>query len=179
MEINTILLGVLLVVASVVCGVAIWALLEGVKTARSARTLADDLDERVVPLLDKADITIDALNAELLRIDSIVSRIEEVTERVESTSRTVQGVANAPGEIVTDIAERVRRAWKRHGTEATASGEARRAEAGHATEQAAEASAEDDVQPFEPQVPPVWPTTERLVSPAPEFGPEAEDTTSV
>jgi hypothetical protein len=177
-EINTVLLGVLLVLAIALCSVAIWAVIEGVKTARSARTLADDLDDRMVPLLDKADITIDALNAELLRIDSIVSRIEEVTERVESTSRTVQGVANAPGEIVTDIADRVRRAWKRRGTEAAGSGEARRAEAEQAADQAADASSEDDAQPFEAQDPPAWPTAEQLVSPVPETGPEAEDTTS-
>ncbi|HEY5541116.1 MAG TPA: hypothetical protein VIL41_06660, partial [Coriobacteriia bacterium] len=109
MEINSILLGVLLVLASALCAVGMWALREGVRTARSARVLADDLDARSVPLLEKADITIDALNAELLRVDGIVSRIEEITDRVESTSRTVQGVANAPAEIVTDIADRVRR----------------------------------------------------------------------
>ncbi|MDR3686999.1 MAG: hypothetical protein P4L93_08605 [Coriobacteriia bacterium] len=174
MEINSILLGVLLVVACVACAVAIWALLEGAKTARSARTLADDLDTRLVPLLDKADVTIDALNAELLRIDNIVSRIEEVTERVESTSRTVQGVANAPGEIVTDIADRVRRAWKRRGAEATVAGEARRAEA------ASEGADVDEGEvPFEAQEPPAWPTAEERAEAATESGPQAEDTTSV
>ena len=127
MEINSILLGVLLVLASALCAVGIWALLEGVRTARSTRVLADDLDARIVPLLEKADITIDALNAELLRVDGIVSRIEEITDRVESTSRTVQGVANAPAEIVTDIADRVRRAWKRRQAEAAASSDARHA----------------------------------------------------
>ena len=112
-----ILLGVLLGAATALCCVAIWALTESVKTARSVRRLSDDLDVRLVPLLDKADVTIDALNAELLRIDGIVSRVEEITDRVESTSRTVQGVAAAPGEIVTDIADRVRRAWKRRQSE--------------------------------------------------------------
>jgi hypothetical protein len=115
-----ILLGVLLVTASVLCAVAIWALTESVKTARSVSRLADDLDVRAIPLLDKADVTIDAINAELLRMDAIVTRVEEITDRVDSTSRTVQGVANAPGEIVTDIAERVRRAWRRRQTESAA-----------------------------------------------------------
>jgi hypothetical protein len=117
---NTILLGVLLVVASVLCAVGIWAFVEAARSARSVRILSDDLDARVMPLLDKADITVDALNAELLRIDTIVSQIEEITDRVESTSRTVQGVANAPGEIVTDIADRVRHAWKRRQAESAA-----------------------------------------------------------
>jgi hypothetical protein len=43
--------------------------------------------------------------------------VEEITGRVESTSRTVQEVANAPAEIVNDIADRVRRAWKRRQAE--------------------------------------------------------------
>jgi uncharacterized protein Yka (UPF0111/DUF47 family) len=106
------LLALLLVLASALCGVAIWALVESVKTARSARRLADDLDSRLVPLLDKADITVDAMNAELLRIDQIVTRVEEVTDRVSDTSRVVQEVANAPAEMVNELADRVRRAWK-------------------------------------------------------------------
>jgi len=109
---TTTLLAVLLVVASAACGVGIWALIESVKTTRSIKVLADDLDARLVPLLDKADVTVDAMNAELLRIDQIVSRVEEVTDRVSDTSRAVQEVANAPAEIVNELAVRVRRAWK-------------------------------------------------------------------
>jgi hypothetical protein len=163
MEINSILLGVLLVLASTLCGVGIWALLEAVKSARSARTLTDDLDARVVPLLEKTDVTIDALNAELLRADTIISRIEEATDRFESTSRTVQDVANAPGEIVTDIADRVRRAWKRRQSEAAAASDARRAEA--------------DVDPVDqaPE-PPVWPTD--AAEPHPEATVDTPETTA-
>ena len=154
MEINSILLSVLLVLASALCAVGIWALLEGVKTARSARTLSDDLDARVVPLLEKADVTIDALNAELLRVDAIVSRIEEITDRMDSTSRTVQGVANAPGEIVNDIADRVRRAWKRRQTETAPADDARQADASEACEPA------DDEPNADYPDPPVWPAPE-------------------
>jgi uncharacterized protein YoxC len=111
-SVTTTLLAVLLVFASALCGVAIWALTEFVKTSRSAKQLADDLDTRLVPLLDKADVTVDAMNAELLRIDQIVTRVEEVTDRVSDTSRAVQEVANAPAEMVNDLADRVRRAWK-------------------------------------------------------------------
>jgi len=109
---TTVLLSVLIVIACVLCGVAIWALSEAVKTARSVRVLSDDLDARIVPLIDKLDVSVDAFNAELLRVDAIVTRFEEISDRVESTSKTVQDVANAPVEIVTDIADRVRRAWR-------------------------------------------------------------------
>lgn len=117
---NGILLTVLLVAASVLCLVGMWAVFEAGRASRSLRALADRLDSRLTPLLEKADVTIDALNAELLRVDAIVSRIEGITDRIESTSRTVQGVASAPAEIVTDIADRVRRAWKRHQAESAA-----------------------------------------------------------
>jgi len=109
---TSVLLSILIVVACALCGVAIWALFEAVKTARSVRVLSDDLDARIVPLIDKLDVSVDAFNAELLRVDAIVTRFEEISDRVESTSRTVQDVANAPVEIVTDIADRVRRAWR-------------------------------------------------------------------
>ena len=108
----SVLLCVLLVVASALCGVAIWALTQVVSTARSVRTLANDLDDRVVPLLGKAEVTVDALNAELLRIDGIVSRFEEISDRVGNTSRTVQEVATAPVEFAGEIADRVRQAWR-------------------------------------------------------------------
>lgn len=111
MDAAAILLIVLLVVATAACGFVIWALFELVKTLRSARSLAEDLDASLVPLLGKADVTVDAVNAELLRIDEIVTVVEEVTNRVSSTSRTVQEVANAPAEIVGEITGRVRKAW--------------------------------------------------------------------
>ncbi len=123
MNVTDALLIALLVVATALCGVGIWALVELVKTARSVRVLSDDLDLRVIPLLDKADVTVDAMNAELLRIDSIVTQVEEVTERFESTSRTISEVANAPAEIANDLADRVRRAWKTRKRAAASEGE--------------------------------------------------------
>ncbi len=103
---------VLLVLASAACGFVIWATLELVRTLRSTRVLVERVDLNLIPLLEKADVTIDAVNVELLRIDEIVTRVEEVTDRVSSTSRTVQEVANAPAEIVNDIADKVRRAFR-------------------------------------------------------------------
>lgn len=142
---NSILLGVLLALACGLCAVGIWALIEAARASRSARVLADDMDARMVPLLDKADVTVDALNAELLRIDSIVTTVEEITDRVDNTSRTVQDVANAPAEIVTDIADRVRRAWKNRQAQAAAnSAERAAAESTEAEAAWAEAAPEPD-----------------------------------
>lgn len=89
-----------------------FAIVEFIKTMRSARRLADDLDERVVPLLDKVDVTVDAVNAELLRIDGIVSKFEDVSDKVSSTTNAVSDVVNAPMDAVGHVSTRLRDVWK-------------------------------------------------------------------
>lgn len=124
----TVMLSVIAVAMVVVTVALVWGIIEMVKTARSMRVLADDLDTKLIPLVEKTDVTVDAMNVELLRVDAIITRVEEVTSRVESTSRVVHEAATVPGEIVNDIAERVRRAWKRRSAETPESAAARRHE---------------------------------------------------
>jgi hypothetical protein len=174
---TTVLLSVLIVVASALCGVAIWALVEAVKTARSVRTLTDDLDARMVPLIDKVDVSVDAFNAELLRVDAIVTRFEEISDRVESTSRTVQDVANAPVEIVTDIADRVRRAW-RHRKSAHPEGYGPSSEWAEAEPDASDAEDVGPEPPVAEDVTPESPVAEYIepeATAADETEPEAPD----
>ena len=64
------------------------------------------------PLIDKADVTVDAMNAELLRVDGIVTTIEEVSDRVGETTRTVHAVTNAPKEIANAMGPQLRAAWR-------------------------------------------------------------------
>lgn len=103
---------VVLVLSGVAAGTGIWAFVELAKSMRSVRRSSDDIRERIVPLLEKADVTVDAVNAELLRIDGIVTRFEEAGERVSSASGTIHDIVNAPTEIVSGVATRVRNAWK-------------------------------------------------------------------
>lgn len=103
---------VLLAAATAACVAVIWGVRELVATARSTRLLADDMRERLVPLLDKADVTVDAANAELLRIDGVLTQLEDATARVSNASNTISEIVQAPGEIVSGVAGRVRQAWK-------------------------------------------------------------------
>lgn len=105
---ESVLLTVLVVVAIAVCVAAIFALAVGVSTLRSARHLLDDLDSKLVPLIEKADITIDAVNAELLRVDGIVTRFEEVSEGVSSATSAVREAASLPADAVSALSSRVR-----------------------------------------------------------------------
>ncbi len=103
-------------VAIALAGVAIWAALEAGKAARSARRLAEDLDSRVVPLADKLDVTVDAFNAELLRVDLIVDQLEGAVDRLSGTAETVREVVDAPIHLVSEVAERFRHGFRRRGS---------------------------------------------------------------
>lgn len=116
------LLGVALVAATALCATGVWALIRIVHGIEPVTALAQHLDADLPPLIDKASVTIDALNAELLRIDMIVSRVEDVTDRVSSTSSTVSDIVNAPVGVVSDVADRVRKAWKSRRADKVAGG---------------------------------------------------------
>lgn len=106
---------ILIVAAIAACAAAVYALIEVAMTARSTRALADDGRVTLIPLIEKVDVTVDAINAELLRIDAIVTQFEEVSDRVNSTTHAVQDVVNAPLEAVTAVGTGVRgvvSAWR-------------------------------------------------------------------
>lgn len=104
---TSILLILLLVAAIAACVALVWLATEAVKTSRSLGKLSDDLDNRLVPLLDKADVTIDAVNMELLRIDGIVTTVEDATGRASDAAETVRDVVNAPVELVGELGVRL------------------------------------------------------------------------
>jgi hypothetical protein len=83
-----------------------------VLTARSIRDLSDAARTTLIPLAEKADVTVDALNAELLRMDGVITRFEDASERVVRTTGAINDIVNAPAGIVSDVADRVRKAWK-------------------------------------------------------------------
>lgn len=85
---------VLVLVAIGALGVLIWTLFQAVDTMSSVKRLADDTDREVMPVVAKADATLDALNAELARVEGIVDQVQEVTETVTETKRAAQDVAD-------------------------------------------------------------------------------------
>ncbi len=103
---------VLLISAIALCATGIWALIQVGIASKSVQVLSEDLQERLVPLVDKADVTVDAMNAELLRVDMIVTQIEDVSDRVSSASNAVATMVNAPVGAVNELSLRVRNAVK-------------------------------------------------------------------
>lgn len=116
METSSILQVILLVAAIAVCAMAVFALWVAIGTLRSLHRSSEEVRERLVPLLDKADVTLDAINAELLRIDGVVTQFEDVTERVSSTTTAVHDAVNAPMEALSAVGSGLRGAfstWRR------------------------------------------------------------------
>ncbi|MBK5210786.1 MAG: hypothetical protein JJE36_00435 [Coriobacteriia bacterium] len=115
----TILLGIFIVLA-------IAALIYVIKVLSHVTVLVDSLNETSVeatkaivelrdasvPIIKKTDITMDAVNAELMRIDGIISSFEETSERVSSVGETISGIVNAPTEIVTGLTDRFIHSWR-------------------------------------------------------------------
>jgi hypothetical protein len=90
---------VLLVLLIVLAGAGIVAAVALVRTLGDTRALVAELRERLVPLIDKADVTLDAVNAELLRVDSIVSQVEEVSETVSAATGFIRSPVNKAAEV--------------------------------------------------------------------------------
>lgn len=109
MDAQTILLVTLYIVLIALAGFAIWGVRELVATARSVRRLTDELQQTLPPLIESASTTLTAVDAELGRINGVVSQIEEVSDRVSSTARSAQEMVGAPAAAVSGFAEGARR----------------------------------------------------------------------
>ncbi|HZL06601.1 MAG TPA: hypothetical protein VFE45_14510 [Coriobacteriia bacterium] len=103
-------LGIVLSVLAIALVVfAIYVLVAVLRLARELHSAATDLRSRLVPLIEKADITLDLTNAELLRVDGIVTDIEHVSGAVSSASEVMRGPMN----IVHTVGGRLARAFSR------------------------------------------------------------------
>ena len=84
----------LTVAALVLTLVALYGLVVIIKAVRGIQTAVEDVRVRLVPLLEKADVTVDAANAELLRLDAIVTQAEEVGDAVSTASDFIRSPVN-------------------------------------------------------------------------------------
>ena len=120
-----ILLMVLVGVAIIALGALVFVFVKARGTLQHLdTTLAEvtaaiaDLHVQITPLASKAQVTIDAVNAELMRVDEIITTVEQATKRVGRTSDAVSGLINAPAGAVADLAGRVRKSFKGRRVEA-------------------------------------------------------------
>jgi hypothetical protein len=100
---------ILCTAALVVVVLAGWGVIEVVRTARSARRLADELLSTLPGVIERADATLTAFNRELARMDGVVTQLEEVSDRVTSTTRAAQEIVEAPAAAMSGLANGARR----------------------------------------------------------------------
>lgn len=100
---NEVLATALLAMTVALVIAALYAIFVLVRAVRDLMVAVEQVRSRLVPLLDKLDVTVDAANAELLRVDAIVTRAEDVGEAVAHASdfirspvnKAAQGIARA------------------------------------------------------------------------------------
>lgn len=98
-------LGIALAVVGILVGLAaLYAIRVLVQATGRILVALEDVRSRLVPLLDKADVTVDAVNAELLRIDAIVSQAEEVGDAVSTASGFIRSPVNSAAQGIARIA---------------------------------------------------------------------------
>lgn len=97
------LLIILIVAAIAVCAMLLWGIWVGIRMMQELQSTVIEVRGRLLPLMDKAEMTLDSINGELERIDSVVTRFESVTDRVTSTTNAVQEVVSAPMEVLTSV----------------------------------------------------------------------------
>jgi len=100
---------VLTIVAIVLALAAIYGVFVLVKAVKDLQMAAEDVRSRLVPLLEKADVTIDALNAELLRLDAIMSQAEGVGEAVSTASEFIRSPVNTAAQGIARLARSFRK----------------------------------------------------------------------
>ena len=82
------------VLTMVLVGAGLYAVRVIVIAVKDLQVAVADVRSRLVPLLEKADVTVDAVNAELLRLDAIVTQAEGVGEAVSTASEFIRSPVN-------------------------------------------------------------------------------------
>lgn len=103
-------LGIALTIVTIVLVLAgLYAVRVLVVAVRNLTAAAEEVRSRLVPLLDKADVTVDAVNAELLRVDAIVTQAEEVGDAVSNASEFIRSPVNRAAQTVARLARSFRK----------------------------------------------------------------------
>lgn len=104
---QTLISAILPYIYALIALAGVFALVQLGRLFGTARKQVDEAGNRVQPIIEKADTSVDALNAEILRVDGILSDVERITNAAANTTQSVEKVANAPLEIAQSLSERL------------------------------------------------------------------------
>ena len=64
--------------------------------------------KKVDPLVDRLQLTLDAVNLEMMRVDEILEDVAQITDTASSATAAVDNIAHVPAKAVSNVATRVR-----------------------------------------------------------------------
>ena len=73
-----------------------YTLLRAATTFSRLNDFLKRLDEEIIPLLSKMQVTMDEVNTQLGKTDDMLDSIVDVTDKVEATTRALSSVINTP-----------------------------------------------------------------------------------
>jgi len=95
------------------------ALLRLAATLGRVDKLLADVDQEVVPLLNRVQITLDEVNGEFGKVDEIMTTVVDVTNKVDSVSRAVEAAVTLPAKKAAafgaGVSQAVSSFFSRHG----------------------------------------------------------------
>ncbi len=133
MDISEVISIALPIVYVLVGAALIWLVIELVMTVRRTRKTVEEVQKQVEPtlasveritaslepvaakvdpLVERVSLTVDAANLEIMRVDQILEDVNEITDSVSSAVDAVDTVTSAPMELVNNVTNRMRSAFK-------------------------------------------------------------------
>ncbi len=128
-QMNDMALTVLIWVGVAAIAALVWLVVEAALTVRSARSTITELSERVEPtlahveqiteslkpaidrldpLMERASLTVDTVNLELMQIDKILSDTSNITGTASGAVQKISDVANAPANLASGAVDKLR-----------------------------------------------------------------------
>ena len=73
-----------------------YALIKAAKTLERVDKVLADVDGEAVPLMKKAGVTLDGVNANLNNVDDITKDVAHITDRIDGMANVIEGAVSKP-----------------------------------------------------------------------------------
>lgn len=73
-----------------------YALIKAARTLERVDKVLADVDHEAVPLMQKAGVTLDGVNANLTNVDDITKDVADITDKIDSMANIIEGAVSGP-----------------------------------------------------------------------------------
>lgn len=111
MEISEVMSNLIPVLLGLLVLAGVWVAVELALTIRKARKetvqKANDVIDKAAPLIDEVQLTLDAANLEVMRVDGILEDVSQITSGLSTASNAVGNIASTPKNLVTNLTDKI------------------------------------------------------------------------